>query len=64
MREPKYVVTGLNRLTGEREVISSPHEKFRCETLKLQYAQRYAGSRGKPYIRLRVEPAASEGDLW
>lgn len=60
----KWVVTGINKLTGEREVISSPHEKFRCETLKLQYAQRYAGSRGKPYIRLRVEPAAVEGRLW
>lgn len=60
----KYVVTGINRLTGEREAISRPHEKFRCETLKRRYAQRYADGHGKPYTRLRVEPADREGDLW
>ncbi len=60
----KYVVTGINRLTGEREAISRPHEKYRAETLKRNYTQRYTGIHNKPFILLRVEPAACEADLF
>lgn len=60
----KYVVTAINRLTGEREAISRPHEKFRAETMKRRYTQRYVDVHDRPYIRLKVEPAASEGALW
>lgn len=60
----KYVVTAINRLTGEREAISLPHEKFRAETMKRQYLQKYTCKRNRPFIRLRVEPVDKEGNLW
>lgn len=60
----KYVVTAINRLTGEREAISRPHEKFRAETMKRRYIQRCVDVHDRPYTRLKVEPAVSEGALW
>ena len=60
----KYIVTAINRLTGEREVISRPHEKFRAETMKRRYIQRYVDVQNRPYTRLKVEPAAGGGELW
>lgn len=60
----KYIVTAINRLTGEREAISRPHEKFRAETMKRRYIQRYVDVQNRPYTRLKVEPAAREGELW
>lgn len=60
----KYVVTAINRLTGEREAISRPHEKFRAETMKRRYIQRYVDVHDRPYTRLKVEPAVREGALW
>lgn len=60
----KYVVTAINRLTGEREAISRPHEKFRAETMKRRYIQRCVDVHDRPYTRLKAEPAVSEGALW
>lgn len=33
MSEPKYVVTAVNNLTGEREAISKPHSRWKTEEL-------------------------------
>ena len=33
MKEPKYVVTAVNQLTGEREQISRPHSRWKTEEL-------------------------------
>lgn len=33
VKEPKYVVTAVNNLTGEREAISSPHSRWKTEEL-------------------------------
>lgn len=33
MNEPKYVVTAVNNLTGEREAISKPHSRWKTEEL-------------------------------
>lgn len=32
-KEPKYVVTAVNNLTGEREAISRPHSRWKTEEL-------------------------------
>ena len=32
-REPKYVITAVNELTGEREAISRPHSRWKTEEL-------------------------------
>lgn len=39
MNEPKYVVTAVNNLTGEREAISRPHS-YRKTELMLKKARR------------------------
>lgn len=32
-KEPKYVITAVNNLTGERETISRPHSRWKTEEL-------------------------------
>lgn len=33
MQEPKYIVTAVNNLSGERETISKPHSRWKTEEL-------------------------------
>ena len=60
----KYVVTGVNRLTGEREAISSPHSEWKAYELMQKYKgwQRKAGKESA-YIKLKVMQASQEGEL-
>ena len=60
----KYVVTGVNRLTGERETISSPHSEWKAYDLMRKYKglQLKAG-KNSAYTRLKVMPACTEGKL-
>lgn len=55
MKEPEYVITGINALTGNRDEISGPmgynQAKARLDReLESRRKQRY-----QPYKRLRVE---------
>jgi len=36
IKEPKYIVTAVNRLTGEREAISRPHSRWKTEELLIR----------------------------
>lgn len=60
----KYAVTGVNRLTGERETISSPHSEWKAYDLMQKYKgwQLKAG-KDSAYTRLKVQPACTEGEL-
>ena len=60
----KYVVTGVNRLTGERETISSPHVEWKAYDLMRKY-KGYQARAGKnsAYTHLKVMPASQEGEL-
>lgn len=58
----KYVVTGINKMTGEREAISNPHSEWKATELLMRWKARNRNTR--PYKRLRVEPAAMEGSLF
>ena len=60
----KYVVTGVNRLTGERETISSPHSEWKAYDLMQKYKglQLKAG-KSSAYIKLKVQQACTEGEL-
>ena len=59
-----YVVTGLNRLTGERSVISKAAPREATDA-KLEKWKKAVGRQHYPaYTRLRVEPWEREGDLW
>lgn len=62
MREPKWVVTAVNRLTGEREVISRPHNRDTTATM-LERLKRRQNSKSA-YRLLRMKPADEEGRLW
>lgn len=57
----KYVVTGISRLTGEREVISSPHPEWKAQLLLAQAKSRQ--TRKSAYKHLKVEPAVREALL-
>lgn len=58
----KWVITGVSRLTGERDVISSPHPKEEARRLMSQATERQ--HRFSAYYHLRLEPAVREGNLW
>ena len=59
---PMYVVTGISRLTGEREVISSPHSLPKATAIRDRMSARLHSH--SAYRRLKVEPAVSEGSLF
>lgn len=53
VKEPLYCLTGRNRLTGEREIISRPMTRKDAEATRLRYARMPA--RSKPYTHSKVE---------
>ena len=58
MRLPMYVVTGINKLTGEREAVTKPHSLWKTRELASRQHSRSA------YKWLKVEPAVREGRLF
>lgn len=62
MREPKWVITGLNRLTGEREAVTRPHNRDTTATM-LERLKRRQNSKSA-YRLLRMKPAAEEGRIF
>ena len=60
----KYVVTGVNRLTGERETISSPHAEITAHDLMRKYkGYQVRAGKNSAYTRLKAVPASQEGEL-
>lgn len=58
----KFVITGINKLTGEREAVTKPHGLTKTQELRDKLvARQYCRS---AYKCLKVEPATQEGDLW
>lgn len=53
-QEKKYVVTGINKLSGERMAITSPHSQKVCQRMRDALAAKT--HRYSAYIRLKVEP--------
>ena len=64
VKEPKYVVTALNNLTGEREPVSKPHSRWKTETL-LTKAMRDTRRHRKyaAYSLYRMEPVPQGAQL-
>lgn len=58
----KYVVTGINKLTGEREPVSRPYSEWKARLLRDKLASRQHGK--SAFKRLKVEPAVEEGCIW
>jgi len=60
----KYVVTAINRLTGEREAISSPHTRWKAELLLKRAKDLQRKSKKKcAWTNIRLEEAYEEGEL-
>lgn len=62
MKEQKYVVTGVNRLTGERGICSRAYSLERCRQVRVAMAK--TNHRTSFWTRLKVEPAIREGELF
>lgn len=64
-REPKYVITAVNELTGEREAISRPHSRWKTEELLAKARRDRARHRKQACYSLhRMEPwVEREGTL-
>lgn len=60
--EPLYCVTARNRLTGEREIISSPMPRKEAEDMRLKFAYRIGPK--KPYTHSKVEPYIPQHNLF
>ncbi len=59
-----YVITGINALTGEREVISREYSKETCERLLVARMRRRRGKRNLAYTKLKVEPVLYRATLF
>lgn len=62
MKEPLYCVTGRNRLTGEREIISKPIKKEEAYQIKMDYCNMLGEK--KPYTYPKVELYNPQIDLF
>ncbi len=58
----KFVVTGINKMTGEREPVTAPHSEWKTLLLRDKLAAKQ--HKNSAYRKLKVEPVASEGKLW
>lgn len=55
-KETKYVITAVNALTGEREVISRPHSRWKTEDLLVKARRDHARHRKQaPYSLHRMQ---------
>lgn len=55
MKEPKYIITGFNRLSGERQPVCRPMGKDKALQLLSGYRHDRSHRGHKPYLRLRLE---------
>lgn len=62
MSNPRYCVTGRNRLTGEREIISKPLNYEKAEQIKMDYCNMLGEK--KPYTYAKVELYNPQLDLF
>lgn len=55
MKKQKYVITAENRLTGEREEISAPHDFLTTQGMLTRWQARFRCKRRAAWLRLRME---------
>ena len=57
MKEPRYIITAINRLTGEREAISSPRSEWKAREMldKMLCTPRKTKFRSRAYKYPRME---------
>lgn len=55
MKHETYIVTGINKLTGERVSLSLPMSREDAERCLLREKENRRSHRSMPFIRLRIE---------
>ena len=58
----KYVITGINKMTGEREPVTKPHGITKIMEMRDKLVARQ--NCRSAYRNLKIEVAIKEGDLW
>lgn len=57
MKEPKFIITAVNNLTGEREAVSRPHSRWKTEELLVRAMRDNRRHRKQAcYSLYRMEP--------
>jgi len=65
MTENKYVISAVNNLTGEREIVSKPHSRWKTEDLLTKAQRDNARHRGHAcYSLYRMVPYVEEKNLF
>lgn len=62
MKTALYVVTGINKLSGEREAVTRPHGLTKTREMRDKLAARQHCR--SAYRWLKIEPEEREGSLW
>lgn len=55
MKDPKYIITGVNRLSRQRQPVCRPMGKDKALQLLSGYRHDSSHRGHKPYLRLRLE---------
>lgn len=55
MKQPKYIITGINQLSGEREAISRPMERSEAMNRLEREIESRKFQRYKAHTRLRID---------
>ncbi len=59
-----YIVTAYNRLSGEREAISSPHSLDLTRVMMQRRMKELWYKRHQRYTNLRIEESVTQLELW
>ena len=55
----KYVITGINKLTGSRQELGYPTELEEAQERYARLLLNYSKMRSRPYTKIRIEAAES-----
>ena len=64
MKEPEFIITAVNSLTGEREAVSNPHRIEMCRKMLAAHRRRSSKQLQAPFSKYRIERNPAASDQW
>lgn len=64
MKEPEFIITAVNSLTGEREAVSNPHRIEVCRKMLAAHRRRSSKQLQAPFSKYRIERNPAASDQW
>lgn len=64
MKEPEFIITTVNSLTGEREAVSNPHRIEVCRKMLAAHRRRSSKQLQAPFSKYRIERNPAASDQW